>query len=93
MAGLKMENSTRGGVTSIQAGRRDERNITDYRIELSMRDGDNGAIVVIVGNRSTVQPCVKRRADFRSRHEQPQRERQNPRREENSFARATIELK
>jgi hypothetical protein len=57
-----------------------------------MRDGDDGAIVVIVGNRSTVQPGVQRRADFRRCHEQPQRQRQNSRREEDSFARSAIEM-
>ena len=55
----------------------------------AVREGDDGAIVVI-GNCSAVKPRVKRRMRFGKRHEQPQRERQNSRREKNPFACAAI---
>jgi hypothetical protein len=44
---------------------------------LAMRDCYDGAIIIVFRNRSAVQPCVKRRVDFRRRHEQPYCERQH----------------
>ena len=72
--------------------RQNDRNSARRGFNFPMRDGNDGAIVIVFGNCSAVQPRVQRRADFRRRHEQPQRERQNPRREKNSFARAAVEL-
>ncbi|MGP8019668.1 MAG: hypothetical protein ACLPRE_01530, partial [Limisphaerales bacterium] len=60
-------------------------------MKLSVRNGNDGAIVV-VRNRSPMQPRVQRRADFCNRHEQPNCERQNPRREKNPFAHAAVNL-
>ena len=90
-AGMKTENSVRWAI-SIQVTGKTAGSVARHGFNFPVRDGDDGAIVIIFGNCSAVQPRVQRRADFRRRHEQPQRERQNPRREKNSFARAAVEL-
>ena len=50
--------------------RRKDRNIARHGFNFSVRDGGDSAIVVI-GNRSAVQPCMEWRVDFGHRHEQP----------------------
>jgi hypothetical protein len=46
-------------------------NVTRRSFDFSMRDKDDGAIAIVFGNSPTVQPRMKRRANFRRRHEQP----------------------
>jgi len=67
------------------------RNVERRRFNFLVRDGDNGAIVV-VGNCSAVQPRVKRRTHFRERHREPDRQRQRRRRAVQARACATVEL-
>ena len=57
-----------------------DRNVARHSFNFSMRDGDDGTIIIVIWNRSAVQPCVERRMDFSRRHEQPDRERQSSRR-------------
>jgi hypothetical protein len=57
-----------------------------------MGDKDDGAIVVFFGNCSTVHPRMKRRVEFRRRHEQPESQRQHPRRAVKHQARFAIKM-
>ncbi|HEY5232349.1 MAG TPA: hypothetical protein VIK35_02285 [Verrucomicrobiae bacterium] len=66
------------------------RNVTRRSFDFSMCDKDDGAIVIVFGNSPTVQPRMKRRANFRRRHEKPHGQRQNRRRCKYSFARAAF---
>jgi hypothetical protein len=68
------------------------RNVTRRSFDFSMRDKDDGAIVIVFGNSPTMQPRVKRRVNFRSSHEKPHRQRQHPHRAVKHQARATIEM-
>jgi len=63
-----------------------------YSFNLAVRDGDNGAIVVVIRDCSAVQPCVNRRINFRRRHDEPNCQRHRRRYAENSFAGATAYL-
>jgi hypothetical protein len=51
------------------------RNVTGDRFNLSVGNGNDGAIV-IVGNGAAVQPCMKRRIRLGHRQQQPHGERQ-----------------
>ncbi len=57
--------------------RHDNRNVTRCRFDFSMNKGDNRAVIVVVGNRSAVQPCVQGCPRLGGGHEQPHRQRQN----------------
>jgi hypothetical protein len=51
----------------------------------SMRNDDDGAIVIRGGNGTTVQPGVKRRAYFRRRHQEPDGQRHHARRQKEAL--------
>jgi len=74
------------------SNRHDNGNIASHGFNFSVRDGDDGAIVVVFWNRSAVQPRVNRRADFRRRHDKPDRQRQSRPRGKNPLARPVVEL-
>jgi multimeric flavodoxin WrbA len=52
----------------------------------TVRDGDDGTIVIVFWNRPAMQPGMKRRPRFGHRHEQPDRQRQHPRRQMEALA-------
>jgi hypothetical protein len=88
-----VENGKLDARNNFNPGHRDDGgNVAGNGINVPMRDGDDGAIVVIIGNRSAVQPRVKRRMDFRRRQEQPYRQRQNSSGNVKTFPRPAIEL-
>ena len=59
--------------------RHDGGSVAGNGINVPVRDGDDGAIVVVIRNRSAVQPRMERRMDFSRRQEQPYRQRQDSR--------------
>lgn len=44
-----------------------------------MNEGDNGTVIVVVGNGSAMQPCMQGRPRFRDGHEQPHHQRHHGR--------------
>jgi hypothetical protein len=56
------------------------------RFNFAMRDGDDSAIVIVLGNRPAVQPRVEWRPRFGHGHEQPDGQRQNARRQKKTLA-------
>ena len=93
---IRQERNGRGNNRKFNArsgfnpdNRRGERHGHGRRFNFPMRNANDRAIIVILGNDATMQPRMQRRAKLRRRHEQPQRQRQNRRRDEEPFASAS----
>ena len=56
-----------------------------------MRNANDRTIIIVFGNDATMQPRMKRCAKLRRSHEQPQRQRQYCRRDEEPFASASFD--
>jgi hypothetical protein len=92
-AAIRQERNGRGNNKKFNAwsgfnpdNRRGERHGYWRGFNFPMRNANYCAIIVIFGNGATMQPRMKRRAKLRRRHEQPDGQRQNRRRDEEPFA-------
>jgi hypothetical protein len=92
-AAIRQERNGRGNNRKFNArsgfnpdNRRGERHGNWRGFNFAMRNANYRAIIVVFGNGATMQPRMKRRAKLRRSHKQPQRQRQNRRRDEEPFA-------
>jgi hypothetical protein len=73
--------------------RRGDRHGDRRSFDFPVREGDNGAIIIVDGNGAAVQPRVKRRPQLGGRHEQPHGQRQQGGRQIKTLAQTTVQLR